>query len=191
MERSHEDFPTYLQSSPRMKRSIALANPLLFIRRGHESRLGLHFGAGISHSNAQPALFEHEYIVWHIADGGDLLGRDRQRLRKDGHDVPLMGIGMGNVKVVGLGARSRNVIATFVLHVAFAAGDRSIIVADCRQSPTCSPSSSSAPPGEGHLRHRLRHRLPAAGGARSHCRAGALSDARAHGRLSAAGGDRG
>src|ERR1700678_4108729 len=46
----------------------------LLVAGGDEICAGLDLGACIAHGDAEAAFFEHEDVVGHIAEGGDLFG---------------------------------------------------------------------------------------------------------------------
>ncbi len=68
--------------SPRMKRSHRLGEAVVLVAVGDRARLRLHLVAGIAHGDREAALAEHQHVVRHVADGGDLLRRDVQELRQ-------------------------------------------------------------------------------------------------------------
>ena len=53
-----------------------LGEAFIVIGIGHQVGLRLHLLAGIAHRDAQPAVAEHQQIIWHVADRRDLVGRD-------------------------------------------------------------------------------------------------------------------
>src|ERR1700730_13742706 len=52
---------------------------LVLVAVGHCARLRLHLVAGVAHGDGKAAFAEHEDVVRHVADGGNLLGGDVQR----------------------------------------------------------------------------------------------------------------
>jgi hypothetical protein len=83
-----------------------------FVGGGNVIGLLLHFSAGVAHGNAQPATLKHGYIVGHIADGGNFRSGNVQQLREAIDHGSLVGLGMGDIQVVGLRSRCRHLFSS-------------------------------------------------------------------------------
>src|ERR1017187_533364 len=73
---------TLLRSGGLQQPLHRLGKTLILVRGRHEGRGFLHFGAGVAHRNAGATFLEHQNIIRHVADGGDLAWRDVTELRK-------------------------------------------------------------------------------------------------------------
>ena len=59
----------------------------------------------------KPLLRNIKDVVRHVADGGDLLRRNIQKLRQSRHDRALVGLRMRHIEIVGLRARRARLVA--------------------------------------------------------------------------------
>src|SRR6185312_642238 len=53
-----------------------LGESIVRIAVGHRTCLRLHFVAGITHGDGKSRLTKHQYVVWHVAESDDFVGRD-------------------------------------------------------------------------------------------------------------------
>jgi hypothetical protein len=53
-----------------------IGEALVVVAGGDPASGALYLHAGVAHHDAQPGVGEHEHVVGHVADGGDLFGRD-------------------------------------------------------------------------------------------------------------------
>jgi hypothetical protein len=82
-----------------------------------------------------------------VADGGDLLGLELVPLRQVEGDRALVGLGMGDVEVVGLGGRRRHVVAELLARrpAALSTASWSSLTPTILATPSVSPSRLSSP----------------------------------------------
>ena len=90
----------------------------------------LDFGAGVAHGDADSTFTEHEDVVGHVADGGDLVYGRVQKLGHGENNFTLVGFGVGDVEIVWLRTRGGSLISAGVLRVFFATLHGIEIVAD-------------------------------------------------------------
>src|SRR5215472_17024026 len=88
---------------------------LVVVAGGDPARGTLYLDVGVAHHDAQPRVGGHEHVVGHVADGGDLFGRNVVPGRQVLHDCALVGMRMGDVQVVGLGAGGRDVLSELLV----------------------------------------------------------------------------
>ena len=112
-----------------MNRFDRLGETLIVIGVGDQIGLRLHLRAGIAHCDAETAFAKHQHVVRHVADRGDLVGRDREKLRQRRDDGAFVGVRVGDVEIVGLRAGRRRFCAERGLGILFAARDQLEIVA--------------------------------------------------------------
>lgn len=58
-----------------------LREAFVLVGRRYPARRALHLATGVAHRDGQPGMGEHEDVVRHVPDGGDLLRRDLVGLR--------------------------------------------------------------------------------------------------------------
>jgi hypothetical protein len=96
-------------------RWTALAKPssslLAVTRRAQRCTSMLAF----AHHDAQSRMSEHEHVVGHVADGGDLFDRNVVPGRQVLHNCALVDSRMGDVHVVGLGTGGRDVVSELLV----------------------------------------------------------------------------
>ena len=84
--------------------------------------LRLHIRAGVSHCDAEAAVAEHQYVIGHVPDCGDLADGDRQQPRQGRDDGPLVGVRVSDIEIIGLRTGRRCSSAERVLGILFALG---------------------------------------------------------------------
>ena len=57
-----------------------LGKAFIVVGVGDQIGLRLHLRAGIAHRDAETAFAKHQHVVRHVADRGDLVGRNREEL---------------------------------------------------------------------------------------------------------------
>ncbi len=88
---------------------------LVLVGFGHVVSGPLHLLRGVAHGDAVSGTFEHEHVVRHVSDRGDLCGFNAVALREVRHHPALVGIGMRDVGVVRLRARRRDMVTEAVV----------------------------------------------------------------------------
>ena len=74
----------------------------LFIGISDKVSLGLNFRTCIAHRDAHPAFLEHQYIIGHIAKGGDTALWYKVNARQEIDYAPLIRRRMGNIQIIRL-----------------------------------------------------------------------------------------
>ena len=81
----------------------------------------LHLVAGISHGNADSALFEHQDVVRHVTNCGNRFQGNFQQAGHRQHDLAFVCLGVGHVQIVRLRPSRRRVRAAGLLNFFLAA----------------------------------------------------------------------
>src|SRR6516162_7190977 len=94
-----------------------------FIIVGSRDRRGLRLDLvrSVTHGNTETGALEHQYVIWLIADGCNLLRRHADVLREVLYHGALVRVLVGDVEVIGLRSVGGRVLAECSLRLGFAA----------------------------------------------------------------------